>query len=99
MFVSPLLCESAHEFHESRTQCIGRARRYGQTKTVHVYDFLALNTVDVDITEDQQCKRLVQESPGNGEEAWRLKSEEEMTCDEKTKIWGSGWERKIFFDE
>lgn len=99
VFVSPLLSKSTHEFHESRTQCIGRARRYGQTKKVHVYDFLALNTIDVDITEDQRNKRLVQGSPKNGQEVWMLKAEEDMTDDEKAKSWGSGWKLKNFFEE
>lgn len=31
------------------TQAIGRARRYGQTKPVHVYHFLSLKTIDVDV--------------------------------------------------
>lgn len=96
IFLSPFLSETAHEFHKSRIQCIGRARRYGQTKKVHVYDFLALNTIDVDITEDQQCKHLVQESLEDGEEVWKLKSEQDMTDDEKMKTWRSGWERKKF---
>lgn len=99
VFVSPLLSESMHEFHESRTQCIGRARRYGQTKKVYVYDFLALNSIDVDITEDQRCKRLVQDSSPNGEEVWKLKSEEDMTNEEKAKKWGSGWTKRNFFEE
>jgi hypothetical protein len=32
-------------------QAIGRVRRYGQEKDVHVHHFVALNTVDVDILE------------------------------------------------
>lgn len=99
MFVSPLLAESMHEFQESRIQCIGRARRYGQTKKVYVYDFLALNTIDVDITEEQRCKRLVQGPTFNGEEVWTLMSEEEMTDYQKAKEWGSGWRKKNFFEE
>lgn len=99
MFISPLLSETAQEFHKSRTQCIGRARRYGQTKKVHIYDFLALDTLDVDITEDRQCKHLVQELPQSGEEGWKLISEEDMTDGEKVKSWRSGWERKDFSEE
>ena len=33
------------------TQAIGRARRYGQTKKVHVYHFLTVNTIDIDYFE------------------------------------------------
>jgi hypothetical protein len=32
-------------------QAIGRAKRFGQLKTVYVYRFAALNTIDVDILE------------------------------------------------
>jgi hypothetical protein len=33
------------------TQAIGRARRYGQTKEVHIYHFLTVNTIDIDYFE------------------------------------------------
>ena len=46
------------------TQAIGRARRYGQQKTVHIYQFLSLNTIDVDIIEERTGKRLVNENGG-----------------------------------
>ena len=98
MFVSPLLFESAQEFHKSRIQCIGRARRYGQSKMVHVYDFLALHTIDVDITEDRQCKHLRQEIPETGEEVWKLKSEEDLSDGKEVKNWRSGWESKHFLE-
>jgi hypothetical protein len=32
-------------------QAQGRARRYGQQKPVHVYNFLTLRTIDVDIVQ------------------------------------------------
>ena len=32
-----------------RTQAIGRVRRYGQLKTVRVYDFLAEDTIDTEV--------------------------------------------------
>jgi SNF2 family DNA or RNA helicase len=99
IFISPLLAESQHAFNESRIQCIGRARRYGQLKKVHVYDFLALHSIDVDITEDQRCKHLVREKLVTGEEDWKLMVEEEMTDKEKAQNWGSGWKRKDLFEE
>lgn len=94
IFISPLLAESQHAFNESRIQCVGRARRYGQTKKVHVYDFLALHTIDVDITQDQRCKHLVREKLATGEDNWKLMTEEEMTAEEKAQDWASGWKRK-----
>lgn len=36
------------------TQAIGRARRYGQEKRVHIYRFVALRTIDVDIMEQRE---------------------------------------------
>ena len=41
------------------TQSIGRAKRYGQQKTVHVYRFVALRTADVDILQEREVKTLV----------------------------------------
>ena len=33
------------------TQAEGRARRYGQLKHVHIYRFLSLKTIDVDVIQ------------------------------------------------
>ena len=56
------------------TQSIGRAKRFGQQKTVHVYRFLALRTIDVDILQEREHKTLVKrkdlqegEAVGGGE--------------------------------
>lgn len=59
IFVAPLLADTSEDYFASWTQCVGRARRYGQVKTVFVYQFLALNTIDVDIFQDRMEKRLV----------------------------------------
>ena len=48
IFVSPFLTESKQTYDHAMTQAMGRARRYGQTKKVHIYHFLSLKTVDVD---------------------------------------------------
>ncbi len=37
---------------------MGRARRYGQTKPVHVYNFLSLKTIDVDTLQLRSGKVL-----------------------------------------
>jgi hypothetical protein len=39
-------------------QALGRAVRYGQDKTIHIYKFAALHTVDVDILQ-QRDRRAV----------------------------------------
>ena len=36
------------------TQAEGRARRRGQVKHVHIYQFVSLNTIDVDVVEDRE---------------------------------------------
>lgn len=40
------------------TQAVGRARRYGQTKPVHIYNFLSLKTIDVDTIQRRSGKIL-----------------------------------------
>ncbi|KAL8691849.1 MAG: hypothetical protein Q9218_003010 [Villophora microphyllina] len=59
IFMSTFWSDNQHSYHQSMTQCIGRARRYGQKKTVHVYRIIALNTVDVDLLEWREGKKLV----------------------------------------
>lgn len=59
IFVSPFLTERKEAFEAEMIQAEGRARRYGQMKFVHVYKFLALNTIDVDIMENMTGKQLV----------------------------------------
>jgi hypothetical protein len=41
------------------TQAIGRACRYGQTKTVHIYNFLSLHTFEVDLVQLREGKVLI----------------------------------------
>ncbi|KAF1985777.1 hypothetical protein K402DRAFT_404904 [Aulographum hederae CBS 113979] len=49
IFVSPLLATTQYQHDSSMKQAIGRSRRQGQKKTVFVYRFVALNTIDVNI--------------------------------------------------
>ncbi len=59
-------------------QCIGRARRYGQTKTVHIYRFIALQTIDVDVIYQREQKRPVFRTDEDGVKKWGLYTEDEM---------------------
>ena len=59
IFVSPLLTTTQEIYDACETQAIGRLRRYGQTKLVHIWRFLSSNTIDVEIFE-QRTKRNVQ---------------------------------------
>lgn len=58
IFVHPLLASSQAEYDAYETQAIGRIRRYGQAKTVHVWRFLAERTIDTDIFKDRCCRPL-----------------------------------------
>ena len=61
MFVSPFLSFKQITYDASMTQAIGRAWRFGQTKDVKVYHFLALNTIEVNIIQKRTGKVLVRE--------------------------------------
>lgn len=45
-------------------QATGRSRRYGQQKHVHIYHFLALKTIEVNIFEQRRRERLVKRDGG-----------------------------------
>ncbi|KAF2835614.1 hypothetical protein M501DRAFT_941321 [Patellaria atrata CBS 101060] len=57
IFFSPLLATTQQKYDASMTQAIGRARRYGQEKTVYIYRLATLNTVEVDILEQRERRR------------------------------------------
>ncbi|EPS37854.1 hypothetical protein H072_8336 [Dactylellina haptotyla CBS 200.50] len=48
IFLSPLLTLNDQQYLAAETQAIGRARRYGQKKTVHIWRLVADKTIDVD---------------------------------------------------
>jgi hypothetical protein len=87
IFLSPLLTETQYHYDASTIQAIGRARRYGQKKVVHIHRFLALKTIDVDITQERTAKRLVFEGG-----VYDLKPEEEV--DPETPSLGSWMTRR-----
>lgn len=64
IFLSPLLSQTQYDYDSSMTQAIGRCRRYGQTRHVHVYHLLAKLTIDVNIFQERREKVLVE---NNGE--------------------------------
>lgn len=59
IFLSPLLAPSQEIYNACETQAIGRLRRFGQTNHVHIYRFLSLNTIDVEIFEDRSRTKVV----------------------------------------
>jgi len=57
LFLSPLLAQSQEIYDACETQAIGRLRRFGQTKLVHIWRFLTTDTIDVEIFEQRtKCK-------------------------------------------
>ncbi|KAL3447380.1 hypothetical protein BJX65DRAFT_318225 [Aspergillus insuetus] len=64
VFLSPLLTQTQYDYDSSMIQAIGRCRRYGQTRHVHVYHLLAKMTIDVNIFQERRDKVLVE---GDGE--------------------------------
>ncbi|KAI5807569.1 hypothetical protein DFH27DRAFT_651071 [Peziza echinospora] len=63
IFISPLLTTSQYEYNACETQAIGRIRRYGQGKTVHIWRFLTMNSIDVEIWEDRSGKKVADCAP------------------------------------
>ena len=108
IFASPLLTNTQQSYDALMTQSIGRAQRYGQQKTVHVYRFVALRTADVDILQERELKTLVKKTTyqrrshlGGGPASkrkvasveWKL-VREEANDDSMEDGWGSGYDFK-----
>ena len=49
IFMGPLFTPTLYNYRATETQAIGRVRRYGQSKTVHVHRLLAVDTIDMTI--------------------------------------------------
>ncbi|KAL1629414.1 hypothetical protein SLS54_001163 [Diplodia seriata] len=56
IFLSPLLTSTSQKYQAAMVQSVGRARRYGQQRPVHVYRFIAPHTIDVDIVEQRELR-------------------------------------------
>ncbi|KAJ5657749.1 C-5 cytosine methyltransferase [Penicillium longicatenatum] len=59
IFVTPLYTSTKHDYESGMEQAIGRARRYGQEKTVHVYHMLVKNTLEVNVVQERLGQILV----------------------------------------
>ncbi|KAF3914918.1 hypothetical protein ABW20_dc0107988 [Dactylellina cionopaga] len=53
VFLSPLLTVNEQQYQAAETQAIGRARRYGQKKTVHIWRLVAKETIDYKIYSER----------------------------------------------
>ena len=94
IFISPPFTTTHAAYEASLKQSIGRALRYGQTKTVYIYKFLALKTIDVDIMEKRSGLRLVQEK----DSTWVMKSAEDLTEEQRMVNWGSGFVKQGYLE-
>jgi SNF2 family DNA or RNA helicase len=54
IFVGPLFTNSLLNYRAVETQAIGRVRRYGQERKVHIHRLLALDTIDVKMYESRR---------------------------------------------
>ena len=61
-FVSPLHTHKKEKYDAIMRQSAGRALRLMQTRKVHIYMCVVLNTIDVDILEMRTSSRLLQRS-------------------------------------
>lgn len=56
IFLGPLFIQSWEKYKAGETQAIGRVRRYGQEKKVHIHRLLALHTIDMTIFNSRQAE-------------------------------------------
>ncbi|KAE9990764.1 hypothetical protein EG327_000997 [Venturia inaequalis] len=54
IFLSPLHAPDQYGYESKMLQAIRRAHRFGQEKIVHIYRFVALKTIDVNILENRE---------------------------------------------
>ncbi|KAL1955354.1 hypothetical protein VTO42DRAFT_8636 [Malbranchea cinnamomea] len=59
IFYSPLVARSQYDYESGMAQAIGRCRRYGQLKHVHIYHLLTLKTIEVNIFEQRRREQVV----------------------------------------
>jgi hypothetical protein len=64
IFLSPLLRDNQYSYDSTMAQAIGRVRRHGQTRPIHVYRICALHTIDVDILEHREHRTNALVEPG-----------------------------------
>lgn len=58
IFLSPLLTQTKEIYDACETQAIGRLRRFGQSKLVHIWRFFSAATIDVEIFEQRSGRKV-----------------------------------------
>jgi hypothetical protein len=87
IFLAQMCAATGYDYEASLTQAIGRAVRFGQQKHVHVWHFLALNTMDVAILQNRFGMVLIQRPSGE----FDLVNHDEVQPEDV-----SGWEQPAF---
>lgn len=59
IFLGPLFTNTLYNYRATETQAIGRVRRYGQQKKVHVHRLLAVDTIDQTIFNTRRGEERV----------------------------------------
>ena len=59
VFVSPYIARSQYNWESVMEQAVGRVRRYGQAKDVHIWHCLMAGTIDVNVLQDRSGGVLV----------------------------------------
>lgn len=77
MFVTPFLAKTQYDYEATTKQAIGRAFRPGQKKDVKVYYFLTSKSLDVNIVQGREKRRLVKKTDGE----YGLVSHEDALCE------------------
>ncbi|KAL5003338.1 hypothetical protein BDV10DRAFT_180471 [Aspergillus recurvatus] len=82
IFLSPLLAQTQYDYDSAMVQAVGRSRRYGQTRHVHIYHLLAKMTIDVNVFQERRGNRVLVERGGRAVlvDAEEALEEEVMTC-------------------
>jgi len=86
IFMSPLLTETQYDYESQMAQAVGRIRRPGQKKDIHVYRFLALDTIDVDILEHRERRDNAIAEQDAPEKSAPTKQSAEKTERERTQL-------------
>jgi len=99
IFVSPYYAvgSNAQQLYEAAMiQATGRAKRYGQTKKVHTYQFVTSGTIDVDILE-KRLHKIVKYVQPKGPKVGKYVLVDPERCGQSE--YGSGHANFLFEDE
>ncbi|CBF70236.1 hypothetical protein AN6076.2 [Aspergillus nidulans FGSC A4] len=82
IFLSPFLAETQYDYDSVMIQAVGRSRRYGQTRHVHIYHLLAKMTIDVNVFQERRGNKVLVERGGRATllDAEEAAEDETMTC-------------------